>query len=441
MTKTGAPARKPVLGSRFRRLWSSSVASNAGDGVTRTLLPLLVVASHPQPMVVAGLTAVNMLPWLLFALPAGVLADRHDRRRILLVSNLTRAAALLAAVAAFAAGTSLAVLYVLSFVLGIAETLAETAAPAMLPDIVEPEHLEHANGRLFAPQIILNEMAGPPLAGLLVGVGATLALATGGALYGLAAVLLLGLAGVKAAPRTAPPPGTSAARSLWQDLRTGVSFVLTRAALTRTLAASALYGLVYSATFSMLVLLAHRTLHLHATGYGLLLTVGSVGSIAGTWLAPRLARRLPTLVLAQWSLILSGAAYVGLGLAGNTVLAGAAIFCNGLFMMSWNIPVLSLRQRFAPPELQGRVMSVSRLCSWGTMPIGAALGGLLARTTSVTTVFVSSGAVLILGSVALLAPLRQDVLTGEQPESSRVPHQPQHQHTDTERGEHDRGSV
>ncbi|RLU81604.1 MFS transporter [Streptomyces griseocarneus] len=434
----------PVLGARFRRLWASSVASNAGDGVTRTLLPLLVVASHPQPLVVAGLTAVNMLPWLLFALPAGVLADRHDRRALLLASNVTRAAALLAAVAAFAVGTSLAVLYALSFVLGIAETVAETAAPAMLPEIVAEEHLEHANGRLLAPQIILNETAGPPVAGLLVGVGATLALATGGALYGIAAVLLLGLAGTRRAPRADGPPGEGPVRAMWRDLREGVTFVLTRAALTRTLAASALYGLVYSATFSMLVLLAYRSLHLRATGYGLLLAVGSVGSVAGTWLAPRLARRLPTLVMAQWSLVLSGAAYIGLGLAGDAELAGAAIFCNGVFMMSWNIPVLSLRQRFAPPGLQGRVMSVSRLCSWGTMPVGAALGGLLARAASVTTVFVSFGAVLIAGSFALLGPLRDEMLADEraaEPRTAPDPASAPEPAPEPGRGEHDSEAV
>ncbi|MGW1075129.1 MFS transporter, partial [Streptomyces sp. NPDC002537] len=247
-----------------------------------------------------------------------------------------------------------------------------------------------------------------------------------------------------ARPRTARRPvAAPAGRALWPELRAGVAFVLTRAALTRTLAASALYGLVYSATFSMLVLLAYRSLGLHATGYGLLLTAGSVGSIAGTWLAPRLARRLPTLVLAQWSLVLSGAAYVGLGLAGDAVLAGAALFCNGVFMMSWNIPVLSLRQRFAPPELQGRVMSVSRLCSWGTMPVGAALGGLLARTTSVTTVFVSFGTLLILGSLALLAPLRDEMLADERPAGpcTTAETAPEPEPEKSERGEHDRGTV
>ncbi|MFJ8312108.1 MULTISPECIES: MFS transporter [unclassified Streptomyces] len=435
MTTADPPATRgaPRLGRPFRWLWSSSVASNAGDGITRTLLPLLVVAGHPQPLVVAGLTAVNMLPWLLFALPAGVLVDRHDRRRLLLLSNVVRTVALLGAIAAFAAGGSVPLLYTLAFVLGMAETLAETAGPAMLPAIVAPEQLERANGQLLAPQVILNEMAGPPLAGLLVGVGATLALATGGALYAVAAVLLTGLAGAVPAPR----PSARAGSSMWREIRAGVGFVLGRAALARTLAASALYGLVYSATFSMLVLLAYGPLRLHAVGYGLLLTVGSIGSVFGTWLAGRLAEQVPTIPLAMASLVLSGSAYIAMGLAGNVVAVGAALLCNGVFMMSWNIPVLSLRQRFAPAELQGRVMSVSRLCSWGTMPVGAALGGLLARFSSVATVFVTFGAALIVGALVLLAPLRKVVLTQDLADATGS----HHRNTEDERGDNDSHSV
>ncbi|MGK4580721.1 MFS transporter [Kitasatospora sp. HPMI-4] len=398
--------RAPGLGRPFRWLWSSSVASNAGDGISRTLLPLLVVADHPQPLVVSGLTAVNMLPWLLFALPAGALADRHDRRRLLVISNVVRAAALLAAVAVFAAGASIAVLYGLAFVLGIAETLAETAAPAMLPDLVPKEELEKANSRLFAPQIILNEMAGPPIAGLLAGLGAAAALATGGTLYAVAALLLTGLVVAARGVPQAVRPAASAPSSIRRDIRAGVRYVVGHTVLLRTVATSALYGLVYSATFSMLVLLAYRTLGLDSTGYGLLLTVGSIGSLLGTWAVDRLSRRLPAVPMAIGSLMLSGAAYLTMGLAGNVVLVGAALLCNGFFMMSWNIPVLSLRQRLTPADLQGRVTSVARLCSWGTMPVGATLGGLLARSTSVTTVFMASGALLIVGAVVLLAPLR-----------------------------------
>ncbi|OIJ99891.1 MFS transporter [Streptomyces monashensis] len=404
-------SRRTDLGRPFRWLWASTAASNAGDGITRTLLPLLVVAHHPDPAAVAGLTTVNMLPWLLFALPAGVLADRFDRRRIVLGSNVVRGAALLGAALVLATDRALPLLYGLAFLLGIAETLADTAAPAMLPRLVEERHLERANGRLSAAQIVLNEMVGPPVAGLLAGLTAAAALATGGTLYALAALLLLGLAPLaRTGPEPAPPePAPPGARDgVLRDIRQGLRFVLGHRTLRLTLAASALYGLVFSATFSMLVLLSERTLRLSQTGYGLLLAAGSVGAVTGSWLAPRAADRLPTVRLGRWSLAGSGAAYVTLGLARHPALAALALAANGVLMMGWNIPVMSLRQRLTPEDLQGRVMSVSRLCSWGGMPVGATLGGLLAAALTVPAVFVVCGSVLALGALLLLAPLHDE---------------------------------
>ncbi|MFF7400813.1 MFS transporter [Streptomyces murinus] len=424
-----APGRRTDLGRPFHWLWASTAASNAGDGITRTLLPLLVVAHHPDPAAVAGLTTVNMLPWLLFALPAGVLADRVDRRRIVLGSNLVRGAALLGAALVLATDRPLPLLYALAFLLGVAETLADTAAPAMLPRLVEARHLERANGRLSAAQIVLNEMVGPPVAGLLAGLTAAAALATGGTLYAVAALLLLGLAPLaRATPDTgsgsAPEPAspTGARGGVLRDIRQGLCFVLGHRTLRRTLAASALYGLVFSATFSMLVLLSERTLRLSETGYGLLLAAGSVGAVAGSWLAPRAADRLPTVRLARWSLAGSGAAYVTLGLVRHPALAALALAANGVFMMGWNIPVLSLRQRLTPEDLQGRVMSVSRLCSWGSMPVGATLGGLLATTLTVPSVFVVCGGVLAVGALLLLAPLRDEPPAPTAPLPSGQPH-------------------
>ncbi|MFJ8331762.1 MFS transporter [Streptomyces sp. NPDC094437] len=462
--RTRVPGRGD-LGRPFRRLWASTAASNAGDGITRTLLPLLVVAHHPDPAAVAGLTAVNMLPWLLFALPAGVLVDRVDRRTVVLASNAVRALALAAAALVLARDRPLGLLYALAFLLGIAETLADTAAPAMLPRLVEPRHLERANGRLSAAQIVLNETAGPPVAGLLAGLTAVAALATGGALYALAALLLLGLtpptrrgrpakpgggvapdgvetpggtaqSGRSPAPDRATaaggPPATEEARSarapgdgrvgVLDDIREGVGFVLRHRTLRLTLAASALYGLVFSATFSMLVLLSDRTLGLSGTGYGLLLAAGSVGAVAGSWLAPRAADRVPTLRLARWSLVASGLAYALLGTASTPLLAALALTANGVVMMGWNIPVMSLRQRLTPEHLQGRVMSVSRLCAWGTMPLGALLGGLLAEVLSVPAVFVVCGTALATGALLLLAPLRDTPAGPGDPPPHPEPH-------------------
>jgi Na+/melibiose symporter-like transporter len=402
-TRSASATPKVALGRQFGWLWSSSALANAGDGMSRALLPLLVVARNPDPLAVSGLTAVNMLPWLLLALPAGAITDRHDKRAILLASNLVRACALLAAYLAYLGHGALSVLYVLAFVLGVAETFAETAAPAVLPSIVGPDALGRANARLSVPQIIFNEMAGPPVAGLLIGIGATVALATGGSLYAVAAILLIGLSAV------GPAAGERGRRSIWHDISGGLAYVAGHRVLSRTIAASALYGLVYSATFSLLVLFSYRTLHLNATGYGLLLSVGSVGSLLGSFLAARLMHALGPVVLLRWSLVLSGLAYVGLGMSRFGVLAAAVIFCNGVFTMCWNIPVVSLRQSLTSPGLQGRVTSLARLCAWGSMPLGALAGGVLGRLVSVPVVFVAAGCALIVGCPLLLGRLSADL--------------------------------
>ncbi|MFC9064376.1 MFS transporter [Streptomyces harbinensis] len=406
-TVTGQLPASEGLGRPFAWLWASSAGANAGDGLVRTLLPLLVVAGHPEPGVVAGLLAVNMLPWLLFALPAGVIVDRLDKRQIMLVSNLFRTAALLGAAAAhFAFDAPLLAWFALAFALGVAETLYDTAAPAMLPAIVEDRHLERANGKLSVPQIILNEMAGPPAAGLLLGVSVGLTLFTGATLYLLAAVLLLGIARRAPVPALREESAQPPQRSVRQDIAAGLRFVAKHPALRLTLLTSALCGLVYSATFSLLVLLSTSHLGTGPTGYGLLLAAGSVGAIAGSRLTPFLTDRLGTLRVARWSLAASGAAYVALGLAPHPLVAAGALLANGVFLMGWNIPVLSLRQRLTPAAFRGRVISVARLAAWGSMPVGAALGGLLAGLTSVPAMFVIAGSVLTAGSLLLLAPLR-----------------------------------
>jgi MFS family permease len=395
------------LGRRFWWLWWSAAASNTGDGVTRTLLPLLVVSVSQSPLTVSGLTAVNAAPWLLFALPAGVLVDRLDRSTILRHGNTARAVLLAATAVVLLQDEPVVVLYVLAFLLGCCETLVDTAAPAMLPSLVDDRDLDRANGRLSIPQIVLNDMAGPPLAGILLGLGATVAILTGSGLYAAAAVLVAA-ATVRLPGPTAAPGRATVREATGQGLR----FVVGQPALRLTLAASALFGLVYGAGTSLLVLFAVEDLGLHTAGYGFLLTVGAVGAIGGSWLAPRLSRRLPVVRTARVALATCGLCYVGLALVSGPVGAGALLFCNGFSTMVWNIPVMSLRQRLTPHELLGRVMSVFRLSAWGSMAVGALLAGLFAEFTSVRTVLISAGVLLAAGAMLILAPLREEPAEG-----------------------------
>ena len=181
--QSGAP-----LGASYWKLWTSSGLSNLADGVFKIALPLLAIQFTQSPTLIAGLSVAATLPWLLFALTAGALADRLDRRKLMLWANLSRALlpALLAAGILLELG-SIWALYVVALMVGVAETLYDTSAQSILPQIVHRDQLSRANGRLYAVELTANQFVGPPLGGLLVAVGVVAGLAVPAALW-LAAV-------------------------------------------------------------------------------------------------------------------------------------------------------------------------------------------------------------------------------------------------------------
>jgi hypothetical protein len=146
--------------------------SNLADGVVKVSLPLVAVTLANSPALVAGIVIAVTLPWLLFALPAGALTDRVDRRAAMLVANVARASALVVLVATVLLGYgSIWALYVVALFVGTAETLYDTCAQSILPQVVPREQLSRANGRLQAAELTANEFVGPPLGGVLVAIG------------------------------------------------------------------------------------------------------------------------------------------------------------------------------------------------------------------------------------------------------------------------------
>ncbi|MEO8106628.1 MAG: MFS transporter [Actinomycetes bacterium] len=186
-----------ALGRNYWRLWTSSGLSNLADGILKVSLPLIAIQYTQSPALIAGIAIAERLPWLLFALQAGAISDRHDRRRIMVSANVGRGLVLgvVAAGLAFDVG-QLWVLYLAALLLGVAETLYDTSAQSILPQVVDRKLLSRANGRLYSVELAANEFIGPPLGGLLVAAGAALSLATSSVVWLIAAaVLLLLLAG------------------------------------------------------------------------------------------------------------------------------------------------------------------------------------------------------------------------------------------------------
>ncbi len=243
-----------------------------------TALPLLAVRLTRSPTLVAGVTVAFGLPWLLFALQAGALADRLDRRRTMTVANAAQALVMVALAAAVVAGVaSLPVLYGAALLIGVAQTLVDTSAQSILPTMVPPESLSRANGRLYAAELTANQFVGPPVGGLLAGIGIAWAFASSAAGYGLAVAGLLALSGRYRPERTT-------ATSMRADVAEGVRYLL-RHRLLRTMAVMVgVDNLCFSAAFAVLVLYAvgdGSALGLDEASYGVLLTTTAIGSLVG----------------------------------------------------------------------------------------------------------------------------------------------------------------
>jgi MFS family permease len=387
------------LGRAFGFLLSSTALSNLADGVLKVGAPLLAVSYTRSPALVALAGAAATLPWLLLAMPAGALADRLDRRRIMVVANTSRA--LLLVVAAVLAALGLMNLWVLLAVVLLAcaaEVPADTAAQSVLPMVVTGDDLTRANGRIVGAQVVGNDFAGAPLAGVLVTALPAAVLGAPGLLYGAAALLLLGMRG-RFLPRRAATP-SPVARDIAESLR-----YLFSHRFLRTLAMCAgLLNTSFSAYFAVFVLWAvgdGSRMGLTPGGYGLVMSALAVGALAGSLVAGRAGRLagallggrsgdaaalvalwavcallhlVPLLLPIPWLLYVTA---VGWGAAGAAA----------------NVLVISTRQRIIPGELLGRVNAAYRLIGMGGMPLGAALGGLLGEVAGLPAVFLGATAV------------------------------------------------
>jgi MFS family permease len=386
------------LGPGFVRLWAAAAVSNLCDGVVWIALPLLAVSLTDSPALVAGVATAERLPWLVFALVAGAMADRFDRRRTMLLVHLGRVGLIGFLALAVAGGfVSIPLIYLVAFGLGVLETLFDTAAQSIVPNVVPRERLESANSRLLAAEFTLNQFVGPPLGGLLAAFGLTLAFGTAAAGFIGAALLLAGIAGSFRPERLAAP------QRFDQEIREGVVF-LARHSLLRVLAVVlGLLNLAQGGVWALLVLyvVAPGPVGLNEVGFGLLLTANAVGSIAGTVFAGTIERWLgkPNLLLVCL-LTLSGASAT-LALTTNPIVIGVVLAIGGVFIGAFNVAYQSLRQRVVPDRLLGRVVATFRMLGWGALPLGALIGGFIGEAFGLQAVFISATVATL-----LLAPAR-----------------------------------
>jgi MFS family permease len=392
-----APSR---LGRSFRWLLASSWVTNLGDGITLAAGPLLVASQTHDPLTVAMAAFLLRLPWLLFGLYAGVVADRLNRRVIVIATGVVRMAVLLLLVASILTHrVDIAVVLAALFLFGVVETFGDTTTSTLLPMLVDKPDLGIANSRAMTGVVVWNQLAGPPVGAALFAAGMALPFVSESVCV-LAGVLLM-------ARVRLPAHGAGGQHArVRDDIREGWRWLWAHPAL-RTLAITIFtFNVTFGAAWSVLVLYARERLGMGALGFGLITTAMAVGGLLGGAGYGWLERHVHLGVIMRGGLIIETLTHLALALTRWAWLALIVFVIFGAHAFVWGTTSTSVRQRAVPAEFQGRVGSVYLTGVVGGILIGSALGGLVASAWGVTAPFWFAFA----GSAVILAVIWRSLL-------------------------------
>lgn len=412
------------LGPNYWKLLSGSSLANLGDGLMAVAVVWLATALTRDASLIALVGLASRLPWLVFSLPAGVITDRFDRRRLVAAMDALRclvvaafAVLLLAhqsglptpeALAAGAptpsgAGLLLTGLVVMSLALGFAEVVRDNTAQTLLPSVVEDSVLARANSRLWGAEMTMNQFIGPPLAGVLIAVAIALPFFANAGLLAVSAVLVFALAGnFRAKGSPVAGPGEQRTRINWRaEIGEGFGWLWRHPVLRPLAFALGVMNMASSVAAVVFVLFAQEVLGLFSGWqYGVLLMGGAVGAVLGSAVADRIAQRLRDSRALLLSIVVLGVAWLVTAATSSAVVVWVAQLLSGVFIVVWNVITVTLRQRIIPDHLLGRVNSVYRFFGWGSLSLGMLLGGLLVtwaepmtgREWALRTPFIVAGA-------------------------------------------------
>lgn len=393
---TEQPVKEKIrLGTNYWKLWTASVVSNLGDGVAGIAYPWLASAVTRNAMLIAVIAIAQRIPWLIFTLPAGVITDRVDRRKIMSSTSVFRmvltlgVAAVVYAnqdvlpspddVAAGLIGDTNTVVYVTLLVsallFGFAEVLYDNAAQTILPAMVESEGLEKANGRLWGAETVMNQFAGPPLGSVLIGVAFAVPFFFDAGTFAIAAALIFVLSGTF---KVDHPDGEERERpSFIEEIKEGVKWLWAHPLLRPMAIILGLMNGLFSVFFATFVLFAQEVIGVSTTTFAILMMAGAAGGVVGSVSASKVSEKLGSGTSLHLTLISEFVITLVIGLATNWILVWVMFFGFSFTAVLWNVITVSLRQTIIPDHLLGRVNSVYRFFAWGMMPIGLAIGGLV----------------------------------------------------------------
>jgi MFS family permease len=412
-------------------LWSGQTVSEMGSAVTQLALPLTaVVILKASTLDVGLLTAAATLAFAVIALPAGALVDRRPKRGIMIACDAARLLIIGSIPVAWAASVlTMGQLYAVAITAGVCTVFFDVSYQSYLPALVKQEHLMDGNGKLGATQSFA-QLAGPGLGGGLVGAfGAAGAMSADAISYAVSVVSLLGIKYREPHPQQAAD-GEAVRRSLRAEIAEGLGFVLRDPILRKVVACTGTANLFSSVATAVEILFLIRVLHVPPAYTGLIFAIAAIGGIAGGVLSGRMARWIGSARVIWFSILVLGAPQFLAALAepGWRV----ALFPIGYAMMFfaavvYNVAQLSYRQAITPARLMGRMNAAVRWIVWGTMPLGAVIGGALGTAIGIRpTLWIAFVGSWAAGLWVYFSPLRRmrDVPQAQQPEPAAAPSQP-----------------
>jgi len=367
------------MGPAFNRMWASSMVSNLSDGILIAAAPLLAISLTDSTVLISAIGAMVMLPWLLFAIPIGVLVDRVDRRFIMAGANATRSA-VVGALALLISIDQVTIYWLLvaSFVIGVCEVAADTTAQSLIPQILEEKNFEKGNSRLQISETVIQGFVGAPLSGFIYAIAIALPFFINS--LGLAVASLLALSiPIKYLQDVRKDDVEKEKKKFVADMKFGIKYLFNEKVLRRLVVTTASIGVCYSMGTATMVLFIIKELELPKQLFGVILTIQGIGAITGAFMAPRLSKKFGRSRVMTFGITSSSIVLLLQGFSPN-IYVFVALATFGAFAVSqWNILLMATYQTVIPNELYGRIHGTRRTLVWGMMPIGSLLGGVLAH--------------------------------------------------------------
>ncbi len=391
------------MGTTFSALLTASFVTNLGDGIRLAALPLLATTLTSSPFLIASVTAAQFLPWMTFAPFGGVIVDRADRRRLIMVTQAGRALVMvLLVVAVLVDAAHIGLLLVVAYLITAGEILVDPSVVATIPTLVAPADLDRANSRLTTVEVTTNEFIGAPVGALTFGLAPWLPFLLDSLSYA---------GSIAPFSRVRPTRDLRAERprrSVRDEMGDGVRWIVGHPFLRRLTIGVAVFHLGTAGALSVLILVVTDLLHAPRITFGIVLAASALGSTGASLVAARLTSRFSRRIVIT----------VAATLSALTVAAVGGIQAEWQLIALWIVNGFSsgilvsigrgFIQRHTPNDRLGRTAVASRMITRTSFVIGALLAGVVAATTSVRWSFVVAGGFHLLGTALLCQSFRHE---------------------------------